>query len=80
MPAERLLKHVKEIRKLNDKLKGITLLAGSEVDIMADGRLDYEDAMLKELDIVIAARTSPLQAGCEEGDRPSRLRAIDNRT
>ncbi len=36
----RLLKHVKEIRKISDKLKGITLLAGAEVDIMPDGHLD----------------------------------------
>lgn len=55
LDVKRLLKHVEQIHKISDKLKGITLLAGSEVDIMADGRLDYEDDVLKELDIVIAS-------------------------
>src|SRR5687768_16892896 len=55
LSEERLLAHVAAIRKASAKMKGITLLAGSEVDILADGRLDYEDAVLKELDIVIAS-------------------------
>lgn len=55
LAPDRLLKHVEAIRKVSDKLKGITLLAGAEVDILADGRLDYEDEILKELDIVIAS-------------------------
>src|SRR5439155_17638941 len=55
LAPDRLLKHVAEIRKVSDRLKGIKLLAGSEVDIMVDGRLDYEDSVLAELDIVIAS-------------------------
>ena len=55
LSPDRLLKHVEAIRKVSDKIKGITLLAGAEVDILADGRLDYEDEILKELDIVIAS-------------------------
>ena len=47
--------NVKKIRKLNKKLKGIRLLAGSEVDILKDGKMDYKDSILKELDFVIAA-------------------------
>lgn len=43
------------IRSLNKKLKGVTLLAGSEVDIKSDGALDFPDEILKELDIVLAA-------------------------
>ncbi len=33
----------------------VTILAGSEVDILADGSLDYDDDMLAELDIVVAS-------------------------
>ena len=55
LTAERLLKHVEEIRKISDRLKGITLLAGCEVDILADGRMDFEDEILAELDIVIGS-------------------------
>ncbi len=55
LTAERLLKHVAAIRKISGKLRGITLLAGCEVDILADGQLDFEDAVLAELDIVIAS-------------------------
>lgn len=46
---------IKEIREINKKLKCLRILAGAEVDIHSDGSLDYEDELLKELDIVIAA-------------------------
>jgi len=51
----RLLKQIQEIKKLNKKIKGIRVLTGSEVDILADGSLDYGDDILKKLDVVIAA-------------------------
>jgi DNA polymerase (family 10) len=59
-------------------MKGITLLAGCEVDILADGTMDFEDAVLAELDIVIASPHAALkQDGPKATDRI--LRAIDNR-
>ncbi|HEV8293485.1 MAG TPA: DNA polymerase/3'-5' exonuclease PolX [Tepidisphaeraceae bacterium] len=61
LTPDRLLKHIAEIRKAQEKIKGITLLAGSEVDILVDGRLDYEEAILKELDIVIASPHASLK-------------------
>ena len=36
-------------------IEGITLLAGSEVNVLPDGSLDYEDGLLAELDWVIAS-------------------------
>lgn len=45
----------KEIERLNKKYKDIKVLFGSEVDIDSDGRLDYPDSVLKEMDIVIGA-------------------------
>ncbi|HEX2973837.1 MAG TPA: DNA polymerase/3'-5' exonuclease PolX [Tepidisphaeraceae bacterium] len=77
LTPQRLLKHIDAIRKIASKLKGITLLAGSEVDILADGRLDYEDAVLAELDIVIASPHFALkQDQLKATDRL--LRAIEN--
>ncbi|MEE8638390.1 MAG: DNA polymerase/3'-5' exonuclease PolX [Candidatus Margulisiibacteriota bacterium] len=50
-----MLKHLKKIREANKKVKGIEILAGTEVDILPDGSLDYSDVILKQLDIVLAA-------------------------
>lgn len=77
LTTERLLKHVKEIHKVGDQIKGIKLLAGCEVDILADGRLDFEDAVLSELDIVVASpHISLKQDEAKATDRM--LRAIEN--
>lgn len=53
---ERLLKQVNEIRKLNAQWNGhFRLLAGSEVDILKDGSLDFSDEILSQLDYVVAS-------------------------
>jgi DNA polymerase (family 10) len=49
------IKKVAEIKKVNKQVKGITVLMGTEVDILADGTLDYPDELLKKTDIVTAA-------------------------
>lgn len=78
LTAERLLKHVAAIHKVGERIRGIKLLAGCEVDILADGRLDFEDEILKELDIVVASPHVALkQDETKATDRI--LRAIDNR-
>jgi DNA polymerase (family X) len=43
------------IREASDRIEGIELLAGSEVNILPDGTLDYEDGLLAELDWVIGS-------------------------
>ena len=48
-------KKIEDIKNLNKKLKGIRVLCGTEVDILGDGKLDYPDSLLKELDMVVAA-------------------------
>ncbi len=55
LSIERMLAQNKKIREINKKLKGITLLSGTEMDIRGDGTLDYPDEVLKQLDIVIAS-------------------------
>ncbi len=52
---QELREQIKEIRKLNKKLKDFRVLAGIEVDILKDGSLDYPDELLKQLDFVVAA-------------------------
>ncbi|NJL30286.1 MAG: PHP domain-containing protein [Phycisphaerales bacterium] len=61
LSAQRLEEHITQIRELAAEFKKrITVLAGSEVDILADGRLDYPSSLLKELDIVVASPHSAL--------------------
>lgn len=55
LTAERLLKHIDAIDRLNDHLEGITLLKGIEVDILEDGSLDLPDEVLGQLDLVVGA-------------------------
>jgi DNA polymerase (family X) len=55
LTAERLLKQIDEIDELNEKIEGITLLKGIEVDILEDGTLDLPDSILAKLDLVIGA-------------------------
>src|SRR5205807_694886 len=50
---DRLLAQIELIR--STRVDGIELLAGSEVNILPDGSLDYEDELLAELDWVVAS-------------------------
>jgi DNA polymerase (family 10) len=52
---EQLRRQIEHVRAANDALDGIELLAGSEVNIMPDGSLDYDDDLLGELDWVVAS-------------------------
>jgi DNA polymerase (family 10) len=73
----RTLAHAERIRAYSKTLKNLTILAGSEVDILADGRLDLADDCLSQLDIVIASLHSQLQQ--DEGEATRRvIRAMEN--
>jgi DNA polymerase (family 10) len=54
LTPDRLRAQMAEIRAIGDSL-GIRIFAGSEVDIKADGTLDFDDDLLAELDFVIAS-------------------------
>ena len=51
----RLLDQVAEIRRLNATFDGFRLFAGSEVDILKDGSLDFDDSILSQLDYCVAS-------------------------
>ena len=57
LKADRLLEHIKAIHAVAKEAEksGILVLAGSEVDILADGSLDYEDELLEKLEWVVAS-------------------------
>ena len=52
---ERLLKQVQTIRELEKTLGGFRIFAGSEVDILMDGSLDFTDDILSQLDFTVAS-------------------------
>ncbi len=73
----RTVAHAERIRAISKRLKGFTILAGAEVDILSDGRLDLADDCLAALDIVIVSLHSQLQQ--DEDDTTRRLiRAIEH--
>jgi DNA polymerase (family 10) len=53
--ADELRRQIERVHEVNARLSGIELLAGSEVNILPDGSLDYEDELLAQLDWVIAS-------------------------
>ncbi len=52
---ERLRRQIELVREADARIEGIELLAGSEVNILPDGSLDYDDELLGQLDWVIAS-------------------------
>jgi DNA polymerase (family 10) len=52
---KRAVAHIQRIRAANKKIDGITIFAGIEVDILADGDLDLSDDVLAQMDLVIAS-------------------------
>jgi len=73
----RALEHAANVRALNGRIEGLTLLAGIECDIRPDGSMDLADDCLAQLDIVIASIHSAFTM--DEAQMTERiLRAIAN--
>ena len=78
LDEERALEHAARIRALNGRFEGLTLLAGIECDILADGRLDLADDCLAQLDFVVVSIHS--QFAQDESQMTERLlRALECR-
>lgn len=78
LSEQRLEEHIQAVREVAQAMKDtIQILAGAEVDILADGRLDYPNSLLRQLDIVVA---SPHSALSQDGEKATKrmLRAIES--
>lgn len=74
---KRAVEHIRRIRAANEKIAGIKIFAGVEVDILADGTLDLSDSVLEQMDVVIASVHSHFnQSPAEMTDRL--LKAVEN--
>jgi DNA polymerase (family 10) len=77
LSPERLRKQLAEIDSVNAKLKGFKLLKGSEVDILPDGSLDMDEALLARLDVVYVAIHSKFKMGRDAMTKRV-IRAMEN--
>lgn len=75
---ETLWTQIRKIDQLNERLDGIRILKSAEVDILADGTLDYSDELLRELDYTVCSIHSRFAFGREKQTERI-LRAMDNR-
>ncbi|HZY56494.1 MAG TPA: DNA polymerase/3'-5' exonuclease PolX, partial [Rubrobacteraceae bacterium] len=73
----RLKEKLKAVRAADEKYPEIRLLCGSEVDILKDGTLDYEDELLAELDFVVASVHTSFRIG-EEAMTERIVRAMNS--
>ena len=65
LTPETLEQKIEAIAAANEELDGITVLAGTEVDIKANGNLDYADDLLARCDVVVAS----LHMGAQQNER-----------
>ena len=65
LSIERLRDHMAQLREIEQRIGGIKVLCGTEMDIRADGSLDYPDDVLKELDWVIGSVHSAMNQDSE---------------
>ncbi len=77
LSPERLKEKLEAVRRADDKYGEIRLLCGSEVDILKDGSLDYEDDLLAELDFVVASVHTSFRVG-ESAMTDRIVRAMNN--
>jgi DNA polymerase (family 10) len=74
---DELRRQIERIRELDGATDGIRILAGSEVNVMPDGSLDYEDDLLAELDWIVASLHSSFRLG-EREQTARMIRAMEH--
>jgi DNA polymerase (family 10) len=74
LAADRLAAEIEEIEAFNKTLRGFRVLKGSEVDILADGSLDFPDELLARLDFVVGA----VHSGFKKNVTERMLKALEN--
>ena len=77
LKPERIIEQHHEIDQLNKELSPFVILKGIECDILADGRLDYNDEILRTFDFVVASVHTQLEMDQEKATNRL-IRAIEN--
>jgi DNA polymerase (family 10) len=77
LDEKRLARSIKEIDKLNAKLRTFTLLKSIELDILSDGSLDLPDGILADLDLVVCSVHSNFKLP-KDKQTERVIRALDN--
>ncbi|MEA2399938.1 MAG: polymerase [Thermoleophilaceae bacterium] len=75
VPPDELLRQIERIRSV--ELEGITVLAGTESNVLLDGSLDYEDSLLEQLDWVVASLHTSFRLS-EKEQTERMLRAMEH--
>ncbi|HXX81100.1 MAG TPA: PHP domain-containing protein, partial [Thermodesulfovibrionales bacterium] len=63
---EKIVEQMREIRKVNSRMRGFRVFMGAEVDIRSDSTLDLPDEVLRQLDIVVASIHSGFKQSREQ--------------
>jgi DNA polymerase (family X) len=74
LDEKRTLEQIKKIRVAQERIEGIHLLAGSEVDILKNGKLDLNDEVLAQLDVVVTSVHSYMNL--ERAEMTERILAV----
>lgn len=78
LDAKRLSSELDQIDRINDELAGIEIVKSCEVDILADGKLDLPDSVLKRLDFTVCAVHYRFELDLE-AQTERIIKAMDNR-
>ena len=78
LDKKRLAKQIREIDRLNEKMKDFIILKSIEVDILEDGSLDLPDSILKELDFAVCSVHSKFRLSRDKQTERV-IRAMDSR-
>jgi DNA polymerase (family 10) len=74
---DELRRQIERVREADAAIDGIRILAGSEVNVLPDGSLDYDDELLAQLDWIVASLHSSFRTG-EREQTERMIRAIEH--
>jgi DNA polymerase (family X) len=77
VPPDELRRQIERIRAADERIDGIRLLTGSEVNIHPDGSLDYDDDLLAELDWIVGSLHSAFRTP-EKEQTERMIRAMEH--
>ena len=72
-----LRRQIERVREVDSRVEGIRVLAGSEVNVLPDGSLDYDDDLLAQLDWIVASVHTAFRTG-EQAMTERMVRAIEH--